>query len=110
MHLVELTCRGFRALDETCFRPARGLNVVHGDNAQGKTSLLEAVLFAATSKSHRTNTESELVRHEQTGFLVQIHAQRRDRDVRIEASWHNGVKRFRVNALRKPGPATFWAR
>lgn len=39
-----------------------GLNVVVGDNAQGKTNLLEAVSFAATGSTPRTSTESEVVR------------------------------------------------
>ncbi len=41
---------------------APGLNVVVGDNAQGKTNLLEAVSFAVTGSSPRTPKENEVVR------------------------------------------------
>ena len=41
-----------------------GLNVVVGDNAQGKTNLLEAVSFAVTGSSPRTPKENEVVRWE----------------------------------------------
>ncbi|HIJ66489.1 MAG TPA: DNA replication/repair protein RecF [Candidatus Hydrogenedentes bacterium] len=99
MHLVELTCRGFRGLEAIRFRPGPGLNIIHGDNAQGKTSLLEAILFGATSKSHRTSLESELVRRDADAFHLALHARRRDRDVRLEASWRSGVKRFKVNGV-----------
>lgn len=99
MHVVELTCEGFRCLNHLCFRPAAGLNIIHGDNAQGKTSVLEAILFAATSKSHRTNVEGELVRHGAEGFRLDLGAERRDRPVRIEASWRQGAKRFKVNGV-----------
>lgn len=38
-----------------------GLSIVQGDNAQGKSNLLEAIAYLATSKSPRTNTDAELV-------------------------------------------------
>jgi DNA replication and repair protein RecF len=40
-----------------------GPAVIEGENAQGKTNLLESVYFLATSKSHRASTDSELLRH-----------------------------------------------
>ena len=64
MVLRELHTDGFRCLASLAFAPGGGVNVISGDNAQGKTSLLEAVLYAATSKSHRTNQETDLVLHE----------------------------------------------
>lgn len=99
MRLLRLECNGFRCLSDIRFEPTPGINVVRGKNAQGKTSLLEAILFAATSRSHRTNTESELVARQQEGFHIALHAQRSDRDVAIEAGWFKGVKRLKVNGI-----------
>ena len=48
-------------LDDTVIL-APGLNVVVGDNAQGKTNLLEAISFAVTGSSPRTPNDSEVVR------------------------------------------------
>lgn len=79
--------------------PSPGINVIRGENAQGKTSLLEAVLFGATSKSHRTSTETELVGHGAEGFSLDLHVRRRDRDVMIQSRWRQGVKRFKVNGV-----------
>ncbi|MBI4559663.1 MAG: DNA replication/repair protein RecF [Candidatus Hydrogenedentes bacterium] len=97
MRLNELTCSGFRCLGELQFLPIPGVNIVHGRNAQGKTSLLEAAYFAVTSKSHRTNTESELVRHNHDRFQIRAEVARRDREVRIEVNWWQGTKRIKVN-------------
>ena len=63
MWLERATVRDFRNLEALDFRPCRGINVIAGDNGQGKTSLLEAVYFAATSKSFRTSRSRELVSH-----------------------------------------------
>ena len=99
MHLVELECRGFRCLEPTRFHPGRGINVIRGGNAQGKTSLLEAVLFAATTRSHRTNTDGELPRHGSGEFHVRLAAQRSDREVTVAAHYWQGAKRFKVNGV-----------
>jgi DNA replication and repair protein RecF len=99
MHLIEMTCRGFRCLEPTQFRPGRGINVIRGGNAQGKTSLLEAVLFAATTRSHRTNTDGELPRYGSGEFHVHLMAQRADREVTVETHFWQGAKRFKVNGV-----------
>lgn len=99
MILTRLHARDFRCLREVDFLPAPGLNVIQGNNAQGKTSLLEAALYAATSKSHRTHNDAELAAHGEPGFRVRLDARRSDRDVTLEAAWWKGQKRFTVNGV-----------
>ena len=99
MHLLELTCDNFRGLTGLSFAPHASVNIICGDNAQGKTSILEAIQYLATSKSHRTNVESELVRRGEAGFRLSARVRRRDRDVELEAGWWQGAKRIRVNGV-----------
>lgn len=40
----------------------RGTNILFGDNAQGKTNILEAIYVAATTKSHKGSHDSDIVR------------------------------------------------
>jgi DNA replication and repair protein RecF len=54
--------RDFRNLLALELEPAPRLNVIAGDNGQGKTSLLESIYFVATSKSFRSERSRELVR------------------------------------------------
>src|SRR5262245_55954408 len=63
LRLEHLTVRDLRNLAHVDVEPAPRINVIAGDNGHGKTSVLEAIYFAATSRSFRTNTPSELVRH-----------------------------------------------
>ncbi len=51
----------FRNYDKLDFIPHQRANVIVGRNAQGKSALLEALYFLSTSKSHRTNRDSELI-------------------------------------------------
>lgn len=99
MQLLRFECRGFRCLADQAFEPGPRVNVVRGDNAQGKTSILEGILFAVTSKSHRTSVESELARHGEDGFHLALQGRRAGREVAIHAHWYRGTKRFKVNGV-----------
>ncbi len=43
----------------------RGINILYGDNAQGKTNILEAIFVSATTKSHRNSKDKEMIHFEQ---------------------------------------------
>jgi len=73
--------------------------VIRGENAQGKTSILEALLYAATTKSHRTATESDLVQRGENNFRIAAHVQRAARDIQVDVSWASGAKRIKVNGI-----------
>lgn len=99
MRLIAFESRNFRCLTELLFEPESGINVICGNNAQGKTSLLEAILYAATSKSHRTVSDSELVSHGADALRLVAQVHRADRDLTIEAGWWQGAKRFKINGV-----------
>jgi DNA replication and repair protein RecF len=62
VHLAGLWLTDFRCYEEATLRFPPGVTVICGANAQGKTSLLEAVGWAATGKSFRGVPDSALVR------------------------------------------------
>ena len=43
----------------------KGTNIFYGDNAQGKTNILESVYLCGTSKSHKGSKDREIIRFEQ---------------------------------------------
>lgn len=99
MHLLEIRCTHFRCLESIVWRPGRGLNLVRGENAQGKTSLLEAMLYCATSKSHRTTQETDLAAHGSDSFRIEMDVERGDRQVGLGCYWAAGAKRFKINGV-----------
>ena len=99
MRLITFETRNFRCLAGLVFQPEPGINVICGNNAQGKTSLLEAILYTATSKSHRTSADAELVAHGADLFHLTAQIQRQDRQLTIDAAWWHGVKRFKINGV-----------
>ena len=62
MLLRSLHTVDFRNLRDVEYRPHPRVNVISGDNGQGKTNLLEAIFLLATQRSFRRNRLDELVR------------------------------------------------
>lgn len=65
-----ISIRDFRNLAEVEICPDPELNVILGNNGQGKTSVLEAIYAVATTRSFRTDRVKELIRHEQNAATV----------------------------------------
>ena len=70
MHLAQLRLRDFRnyARLDTGFSP--GFHLLQGDNAQGKTNILEAVYLMATLRSFRGVGGAQMIRHGAKGYFV----------------------------------------
>jgi DNA replication and repair protein RecF len=71
MHIERMTARGWRNLEPLSFRPGPGLTVVHGDNGQGKTNLIEAAYFSLAFRSFRTLATADLLRWEGTAAKIE---------------------------------------
>ena len=53
MRIDRLSLTGFRNIGEMELSPGPGVNVIYGDNAQGKTNLMEAIYLFTGAKSFR---------------------------------------------------------
>lgn len=62
MECNRISIRNFRNIEEAEVEFDQGVNILYGDNAQGKTNLLEAIGFTALGKSFRTSHEEEMIR------------------------------------------------
>ncbi len=70
MHLAQLRVRDFRNYARLDAEFAPGFHLLLGDNAQGKTNILEAIYLIATLRSFRGVGGAHMVRHGQKGYFV----------------------------------------
>lgn len=62
----------------------RGVNILYGDNAQGKTNVLEAVYLAATTKSHRGSKDKEIIRFEKEEAHIRTRLEKDGVETRVD--------------------------
>ncbi len=61
MIIKSLELADYRNYDTLSVQFDKGVNILYGDNAQGKTNILEAVYLSATTKSHRGSKDREII-------------------------------------------------
>ena len=84
---------------EAVFHP--GVNVIAGDNAQGKTNLLEAIAYLSSASSHRARYDRELICHGVEQAFIRGRVSARGRELLLEAELHRGQRRqLRCNGVR----------
>ena len=78
MNLTALKLKNFRSYANITLTPPGGLTVIAGENGSGKTNLLEAVHLCCLGRSHRTNTDTDMILNGQETAAVQLTVERRD--------------------------------
>jgi DNA replication and repair protein RecF len=107
--IVRLRLHGFRNYTETTVRFGPGLNVIHGQNAQGKTNLLEAIATLALTRSPRTTSSGDLLLWNEDAALAEADVVRPPADVTLSIRFQRDVATGRVGRVTsvdgKPRPA-----
>lgn len=65
MYIESLELKNYRNYEYLCIEFDSGINILYGDNAQGKTNVLEAAYLCGTTKSHRGSKDKEMIRFDQ---------------------------------------------
>ncbi len=86
MHLTHLSLKDFRNYEELDLTLGQGLFLFRGENAQGKTNLLEAVAMLATSNSFHATSDREIVNWHSSDHVMRIVAavERHNEELNIE--------------------------
>ncbi|NUN96373.1 MAG: DNA replication/repair protein RecF [Candidatus Omnitrophica bacterium] len=97
MHLLRLEIENFRNIKKASLEFPPGAQLLIGGNAQGKTSLLEAVYFLATATSHRTRSNRELIRWGSPSAFLRAEYRKAGRDWSLTAGFSEKERRFRLD-------------
>jgi len=101
MYLKDIALQNFRNYEylELSFSPS--INVLIGENAQGKTNLIESIYFLAMSRSHRTSKDRELIRWESDFAKVKGELNKKSHSVPMEIILSKRGKNAKLNHLEQ---------
>lgn len=84
MIIESLELKNFRNYEFLNIRFDPGTNLLYGDNAQGKTNVLEALYMCASVKSHRGNKDKELIRFREEEAHIKLCLKKKEVPYRID--------------------------
>ncbi len=106
MWINEIKLMNFRNYSDQEIKLHKNINVFFGENAQGKTNIIEAIFLCSIGKSFRTNKEKELIKFNEEKAVAEIKFKKSDRDgnVKIEIGdkkqiYLNGIKLKKLSEL-----------
>ncbi|CAM2743332.1 DNA replication/repair protein RecF [Fructilactobacillus fructivorans] len=102
MQLEELKLRNFRNYKDADVHFSDGVNVLLGQNAQGKTNLLEAIYALALTKSHRTTTNRDLINWKENHAQLWGRVKKNHTTTELELDFGKNGKRAKVNHIEQP--------
>ncbi|MEA4815095.1 MAG: DNA replication/repair protein RecF [Oscillospiraceae bacterium] len=101
MNIRELTLENFRNYRSQTIAFDEKTNVIYGDNAQGKTNLLEAMVCLSVGRSPRTRGDRDMIAFDAKSAKISALSQARDREFRTEMELSRGrQKKITVNGVR----------
>jgi DNA replication and repair protein RecF len=96
--LKNLYLRNFRNYIEAEVHFSERINLLYGDNAQGKTNMLEAIYLVATGRSFRTESLPELIRAGESFFFIEAEIVRDGVPQRVQISFDGTNKKVQLDA------------
>ena len=93
MKLRRIALDGFRNYTDFTAGFSPGVNVIWGENAQGKTNLLEAIGFLSGARSHRARGDRELISFDRDQGSITAEVTSRGRDFLLEVQLFRGARR-----------------
>lgn len=99
MYIKELSLKDFRSYKELNIALDHGINIFRGDNAQGKTNILEAIYLCATARSHRTHKEKEIIMWNEESAHVKLRIQKKYVEDSIDFHLSQRAKSALINKM-----------
>ncbi len=100
MFIESIELQNYRNYEKLHMDFSPGTNLLYGDNAQGKTNLLEAIYVCCTTKSHRGSKDREIIQFNQEESHIKLNIRKKEVPYRIDMHLkRNKAKGVAVNGL-----------
>ena len=101
MRIKKLKVENFRNLENLDIEFSEGINIIYGNNAQGKTNIIESIYIFSFGKSFRANKDIELLKFDKEYFLSNIKIMKKDREVEMDFGFDkiSNKKMIKINGV-----------
>ena len=93
MYIKELALTNFRNYEELNISLDQGINIFKGDNAQGKTNLLEAIYVCCTTKSQRSSKDAEMISFNEDNAHINVLLEKNNISHKIDLHLQTGKRK-----------------
>lgn len=101
MYIKRIMLLNYRNYSNLDISLGKHVNVFIGDNAQGKTNILEAMYYCAFAKSHRTSKDKELIHWQGESAYISLSVGKTRLDKRIDINiLKDGKKAIKINSIK----------
>ena len=84
MVIKSIELADYRNYDSLTMQFDKGTNILYGDNAQGKTNILEAIFVSATTKSHRGSKDKEIINFDKEEAHIRTYLEKEGVETRVD--------------------------
>ena len=99
MWIEKININNFRNYKNQEINFSKKINIFYGENAQGKTNIIEAIYLCSMGKSFRTNKDLELIKFKENTAQIEINFQKSDREGNIKMNISNN-KNILINKIK----------
>ena len=84
MIIKSIELKNFRNYEDLNIKFDSGTNILYGDNAQGKTNILESAYVSGTTKSHKGSKAKEMIRFEENESHIRTLVEKKEKQYQID--------------------------
>jgi DNA replication and repair protein RecF len=97
LRITNLKLQNYRNINDLDYQPGPGLNIITGQNGQGKTNLLESIFVLAAGYSFRAGNYQNLLAYDKNSFSVKIDYSWQERQFTSQLDYKSGKAKFFIN-------------
>lgn len=100
MYIDSLKIKNFRNYKENEIHFSKNYNIIFGENAQGKTNIIEAIFLCASGRSHRTSKDSELLNINSNNYYINVNTNKAQEKSDIEIFYEKDKRKIiKINEI-----------
>lgn len=105
MKVIALKFENYRNLKDNIIMPCDGVNIIYGDNAQGKTNLLESIWLFCGGHSFRSSKDSEVINWNSNCAKLEMRFLGQGREQTAKILFKGNKKQVEINGVEKKSAA-----